>query len=207
MSDIPNSGDKSPRSRADQKLRDAVEVMKTGNNTQVKRAQVEFYTTLRTQLIKASLARAVDPDRFNDLFQETMIAVWDALPTFRGDSSMVTWVHSIFRNKVNDFLRSSGFRRVDPLEHEDELENDALDIPEALSRQQVQRFLEGCLKKLWLTSRNRAVAIEYVRQEYSMEEISASLGVPVGTVKRWLHEARRELASCVQRHGAKGVEG
>jgi RNA polymerase sigma-70 factor, ECF subfamily len=195
------------RSKADQKLRALVELMKSGSERQVKSAQIEFYTTLRSQLAKTGIARGIDEHRFKDLFQETMIAVWNELPNFRGESSMVTWVHSIFRFKLADYMRSSEVRRVEQLADEIELESSELDIPVALSRQQVQRFLEGCLARLRKKSRRRALAMDYVRQEYSMDEIAASFEVPVGTVKRWLFEARQELGACIQMHGATGIEG
>lgn len=33
-----------------------------------------------------------DPDEVNDLFQETLVKVWQGLPSFKGNSSMKTYL-------------------------------------------------------------------------------------------------------------------
>jgi RNA polymerase sigma-70 factor (ECF subfamily) len=209
MRDSSDTGVDAPRSRADQHLRDLVKLMQTGAPAQIERAQMTFYDTLFRQLSRAGVARGIDPDRFKDLFQETMIAVWKQLPGFRGEASMVTWVHQIFRHKLADFLRSAGHRRVIQLDDEmvEELVSGDSDIAEALSQNQVREFLEGCLRKLRSTAYHRAASIEFARQGCSTEEISVFLDAPVGTVKRWLLEARRALAACLIRHGVTDADG
>lgn len=39
-----------------------------------------------------------DPDEVNDLFQETLVKVWQGLPSFKGNSSMKTWIWRITLN-------------------------------------------------------------------------------------------------------------
>jgi RNA polymerase sigma-70 factor (ECF subfamily) len=55
---------------------------------------VEFERPMR-RLCAAYAARAADRD---DLFQEIFLAVWRALPAFRGDASVRTWVYRIAHN-------------------------------------------------------------------------------------------------------------
>lgn len=209
MNDLPDEGANVPRSRADQQLRDLVKAMRSGSTRQVERAQKDFYDILFRQLSRTAVARTVDPDRFKDLFQETIIAVWNQLSTFRGEASMVTWVHQIFRHKLADFLRSSTHRRVEQLDDEAEegLVSQQGDVAHALSQHQVQLFLEGCLKTLRKKAHNRASSVEFVRQGHSMEEISVYLDAPVGTIKRWLFEARKALEVCLRHHGVTSAEG
>ena len=40
-----------------------------------------------------------------DLTQETFLSVMKKLPTFKGDSSLKTWMYSIATNKFRDALR------------------------------------------------------------------------------------------------------
>jgi len=50
-------------------------------------------------------------DGGEDLFQEIAMALWTALPRFRGDSSERTWVYRIAHNTAISFM-SSGRRRA-----------------------------------------------------------------------------------------------
>ena len=54
----------------------------------------EFDRPMR-RLCAAYAERAVDRD---DLFQEVFLAVWRALPAFRGDASTRTWIYRIAHN-------------------------------------------------------------------------------------------------------------
>lgn len=47
----------------------------------------------------------------------------------------------------------------------------------------------------------------FYRQELSCTEIGLLLGVPEGTVKTWLHRARRELADRLRRRGVVSEDG
>ena len=47
--------------------------------------------------------------RFDDVIQDTIVAVSNALPLFTEDTSLGRWVFSIYRNKANDNFRQSGF--------------------------------------------------------------------------------------------------
>lgn len=47
-----------------------------------------------------------DPGRREDLFQEIAMAVWQALPRFRGDSSERTWLYRIAHNIAISTLES-----------------------------------------------------------------------------------------------------
>lgn len=47
----------------------------------------------------------------------------------------------------------------------------------------------------------QATFVLFYQQHWSCAQISESMGVPEGTVKTWLHRARRELAETLQRRG------
>jgi RNA polymerase sigma-70 factor (ECF subfamily) len=47
----------------------------------------------------------------------------------------------------------------------------------------------------------RETFILFYQHELSCEEISQTLGVPDGTVKTWLHRARKELAETLRQRG------
>ncbi len=53
-----------------------------------------------------------------------------------------------------------------------------------------------------LRSEYRDAFLLFHRDELSYTEIAETLGCPVGTVKTWIHRARRELAELLYRRGA-----
>ena len=46
----------------------------------------------------------------DDLLQEIFIKIWTALPSFRGESQLFTWVYKIATNETLNFLRKQKVR-------------------------------------------------------------------------------------------------
>jgi RNA polymerase sigma factor (sigma-70 family) len=76
---------------------------------------------------QAALRRLVnsyerDPGRREDLFQEIVLGVWQALPRFRGDSSERTWLYRIAHNIAISTLESRRRRDTRELPMPDSVE-------------------------------------------------------------------------------------
>ena len=48
----------------------------------------------------------------DDLVQEVFIKIWAALPTFRGDAQLFTWIYRIATNETMNFLRRQRVRAM-----------------------------------------------------------------------------------------------
>ena len=46
----------------------------------------------------------------DDLLQEIFLKIWTALPTFRGEAQLYTWVYRIATNETLNFLRQKTTR-------------------------------------------------------------------------------------------------
>lgn len=57
-----------------------------------------MYPFLRRRLVPRS-------DVIEDVLQEILLAAWQALPTYRGDSSLQSWILGIARHKIEDYYR------------------------------------------------------------------------------------------------------
>jgi len=58
------------------------------------------------------IARAfAEPADQHDLLQELMLAVWKAVPSFRGDSAPVTFIYRVAHNRAVTWKRREGGRR------------------------------------------------------------------------------------------------
>lgn len=58
------------------------------------------------------------PEVVEDVLQEILLAAWQALPTYRGDSSLQSWILGIARHKIDDYYRR-GIREEDISKEED----------------------------------------------------------------------------------------
>jgi RNA polymerase sigma-70 factor (ECF subfamily) len=118
-----------------------------------------------------------------DLFQEVFLNIHKALPRFRGEASVSTWLYRVTANTAINYLkRRDRHRRI-----VDVLAN--LRIVEAEEPTEMEAgSLERPLAKL--NPRQRMVLILSDVEEKKLEEISEIMGLPVGTVKSNLSRAR-----------------
>jgi RNA polymerase sigma-70 factor (ECF subfamily) len=134
-----------------------------------------------------------DPAARDDLFQEIAMALWTALPHFRGDSSERTWVYRIAHNTAISFAASR--RRRDGRERAGELEREpvapAHQEGDAIERQQRVR-LWAAVQELSITERQ---VIVLHLEGLSAVEIEAVTGVSAGAVATRLTRIRQKLAA------------
>ncbi|MCS7338112.1 MAG: sigma-70 family RNA polymerase sigma factor [Verrucomicrobiae bacterium] len=135
-----------------------------------------------------------------DLAQETFIKAYDALRTFKGESSFFTWLYRIAVNKTINFLKQHRGRIQMSLndldfnaEHDPEIV--AL-ISEKTPRREVnlvelQQRLNEALQKL--SENHRLVVILHDVQGLPHEEIARIMDCNVGTVRSRLFYARQQL--------------
>lgn len=126
-----------------------------------------------------------------DASQEAFMRVYKAIPTFRADplkpSGARAWVNQIALNAALDRLKSQrseiGSRDDTPIE------GVSIDDPEgALDRKRLVRLLFETLDE-----RERAVLVLKYWSGETDDEISATLGLPLGTVKSRLRYAAEKL--------------
>ncbi len=139
-------------------------------------------------------------DDANDVAQDAFLRVFNAIGTFRGDSSFSTW---LFRITTNVFLDERKKAKSHPQTSLDEyLElgessvarqiEDPSPTPEAVleesERAQILQKAVGDLPEY-----QRAMVTLYHTQQKSYEEIAEILDLPIGTVKSRLNRARLAL--------------
>lgn len=123
--------------------------------------------------------------RAEDLAQEAFLRAWQALPGFRFESAVSTWLHRLAVNTALMELRS---RRSRPGQDEDEDALDGIATPDTAGRAMLGRDLERAVATL--PPRARAVLVLHDVEGWKHEEIAAELGMAVGSSKAQLHRAR-----------------
>ena len=144
------------------------------------------------------LARLVGEREAEDLAQIVMLKASQALPRFRGDSSVSTWIYRIASNAALDELRRrrSAAQQLTDLQGSGEDEAPALQTvaPEtAAMREEMSACIRDFIARLPYNYRT-VLALSDL-EGFANEEIAAILGLTVDTVKIRLHRARGKFRS------------
>ena len=126
--------------------------------------------------------------RAEDLVQEAFVRAWQALPAFRFESAVSTWLHRLAVNTALMELRS---RRGRPGMDDDEDALDSVPTADTAGNAMLGRDLERAVASL--PPRARAVLVLHDVEGWKHEEIAAELGMAVGSSKAQLHRARHLL--------------
>ena len=144
-----------------------------------------------------------DRELAEDLAQETFVKALNAIATYRPEFKFSSWIFKIANNAAIDHLRR---RELDTLSLDGSPNAATPDQVEATILQVGDRS-ENPLEELQARELGTAIelAISRLRPEYRScillrhvdgrpyEEIAEILGLPLGTVKTYIHRARHEL--------------
>jgi len=135
-----------------------------------------------------------------DVVQEVFVTAHRALPSFRGDAKLSTWLHRIAVTRALNHVEKSEekLRRAsDPFDPEAANLPRAIGSPlRALEAKELMRRLADCLEKLPVAWR-AVLALRDV-EDNSYEQIAETLRVELGTVRSRLARARASLKDCVE---------
>ncbi|BBI31662.1 RNA polymerase sigma factor [Cohnella abietis] len=131
-------------------------------------------------------------DLADDITQDVFVKVYEHLDTFRGGSSVKSWLLTITRNTSLDYLKTAWIRRVQ--------------LVPSWFRQDYQRSAENEWfsseekNHIWslvldLPRKQREVLLLFAHHHLSMKEIAELLELSEGTVKSRLHRARQAMGS------------
>jgi len=149
-----------------------------------------------------------------DLAQETFLRLYRALPEFRGDASVSTYLYRIVVNLAQDEWKR---RRKDreyirhvpeAFAEEDEADAWLENMPGAEwdehARTPEQLFSDAEVKLavdeavLQLPEHELEVVVLYHQEECSYEAISTALSMPLNTIRTHLHRGRKRLSALVR---------
>jgi len=138
------------------------------------------------------LRLAADPVIARELTQDTFVRAWEALPRFRADASIPTWLHRIAVNAMLERRRAERRRtaRVSLADDEEDGESaiagvvPAADVATAIDLERAVAALPPGVR--------RAFVLHDV-EGYTHEEIATMTGLAAGTLRAQLHRARQLL--------------
>jgi RNA polymerase sigma-70 factor (ECF subfamily) len=140
------------------------------------------------------LRLASDPGEARELVQDTFVHAWEALPRFRGEANLTTWLHRIAVNALLERRRRDRRRtaRVSLAEDEDDVESAPIaggfvaptDVATAIDLERAIAALPPGVR--------RAFVLHEV-EGYTHEEMAGMTGLATGTLRAQLHRARQLL--------------
>ena len=139
----------------------------------------------------------------NDLTQEAFVKAWQALKSFKGDSSFFTWIYRIAVNRTLNHLKQRKFRdgkhamSLNDLEVEAEHHPDLVALASdktprrALALEELKEKLNVAMQRL--SENHRIVVAMHDIQGLPHDEIAKVLGCNTATVRTRLYYARQQL--------------
>lgn len=177
-------------------------------------AYVQQFEELRPKLIAFTLLQVQDRGHAEDIVQDALISALENLDKYQGSAQFNTWVYSILRNKLIDYIRKSKRERerfandeqeidlnqfFDDREHWDlEEAPSKWDSPEDLHlRSDFWEVFDLCLLHL-PSSTARVFALREL-MDLETEEICNCLEISEQNCWTILHRARLKLRSCLEK--------
>jgi len=153
----------------------------------IERYQMDVYS--------ASLRILANPADAEDVTQDTFLAAFERMSTYRPDQALSPWLRAIARHRAIDLVR----RRARAPEPEfpapaESVENIALDRIEA---ERVRAALNR------LPSRDRALLVLRYWEDQSVESVARSMGMTEGATRVALLRARRAVGAALVEQEAR----
>ncbi len=149
-------------------------------------------------------------EHLDDLAQEVFLRLYRALPNFRGESLVTTYLYRIAVNVAqNEWKRRKrADRPLVSMSDETSAWEERLEHPERNAEQQMEERefrlrVEEQLQEL--SSVERTVLVLYHQEERSYEQIAAALNMPIGTIRTHLHRGRKKLRERLQASEGRAV--
>lgn len=137
-------------------------------------------------------------DDTNDLLQEIFMKIWAALPSFRGEAQLYTWIYRIATNETLNFLRKQRFKALVSLQNAGEILERKIDEDAGFNGNALQRELHKAIQRL--PEKQRVVFTLRYFDEMKYEDISEITGTSVGALKASYHHAYNKIKAELEKH-------
>lgn len=135
-----------------------------------------------------------DADETKDLFQETLITIWQAMPSFKTESSIGTWMYRITLNVCLRF-RSNSIKKQKKFPPLNSITIESAHAETGNEEQNEQLIkLRNCIKKL--NEADKAVITLYL-EELPYKEISDVLGLSENNIAVKIKRIKKKLLNCI----------
>ena len=165
----------------------------------------EFVETYRGYIFVVIRRMGIDDASTEDLVQQVLVKLWDKLPEFSYDSKrrFRSYVATITRNKVNDFVRSlrAEQKRIDKKYSDDSLQ--VIEVPEVevIAQQEWELFIANrALQNIRESFSGNAIEVfERMLNGEDPEEIAATLEIKKNSVHQLNKRVKEKMIEEIKR--------
>lgn len=139
-----------------------------------------------------------------DLLQEIFIKIYKSLSSFRGDSTLNTWIYRIATNTVIDRLKSNSHKYsklhidLNPLSHQYNNAHFATTFVKQIEKKEMNDCIRQFIDQL--TDKNRTVFVLSQYENLTNNEIAEILDISIDSVKIRLHRAKESLKTTLSKN-------
>lgn len=137
----------------------------------------------------------VDHEDANDVIQESLVKVFRKINTFRGRSSLYTWLYRIVTNEALSFLRKQKRKATQSIDDEELLLANQLRADAYFDGDEAQVQLQAAIHRL--PEKQRIVFNLRYFDNLSYQDISDILGTSTGALKASYHHAVKKIEQYV----------
>lgn len=156
-----------------------------------RKATAEFVAKYADPIYRYVRSRLIPRmDLVDDLVQDVFLAAWESLPSYRGDSPLVSWLQGIARHKVENHYRAC-LRAPLPLEEAEQETPKVVmevDIDELLDRGRLQQRTRSVMATL--PEHHRLALLWRYWEKRSTQEMAMRTGKTEKAIERLLARAR-----------------
>ena len=171
-----------------------IELYDCGRQEEAFKGIVDAYTERLYWHVRRFLCSHEDT---NDLLQDIFIKIWAALPTFRGDARLYTWLYRIATNEVLNHLRKQKFKALVSLDSASGILERKIDEDAHFNGDHLQRELHKAIQRL--PEKQRIVFSLRYFEEMKYEDISEITDTSVGALKASYHHAYNKIKEELQK--------
>lgn len=170
---------------------DNIEAFKSSNEEAYK----ELMENYKKPLVNLVYSIISDYEEAEEIVQDTFVSFYIKRESFEGRSKIYTWLYRVSFNKAIDYIRKKEREKKYRLK---ECRN--FEMQESGNDNSINKIiLADALSKLNETFRIPFLMSEY--ENYSYEEISKKLDLPVNTIRTRIFRARKKLLSIIKKMG------
>jgi RNA polymerase sigma-70 factor, ECF subfamily len=158
-------------------------------------AFAELVQIYKGMVLNLAVRMLGDADAAEDLSQEVFVRVWKAIPKFRGECKLSTWIYRITINLcVAEGKTARGRSEFLPIDDPGLLAQPQLraDSPNEYSEEVVLKERLNFLVTQMPAHYRAAISLFYLKN-MTYQEISDIMGVPMGTAKSYLFRGKAWL--------------
>jgi RNA polymerase sigma-70 factor (ECF subfamily) len=150
-----------------------------------------IYRKYSPAIYRVCMGYVNDHEHAKDIVQETFIAVWQNLSSFRHDANISTW---IFRIATNNCLKVVTKQKRNQVT---ELPDDLPELNEE-NKEPALDYLYSCIAALEETDR---IIISLVLEDLPQAEIASIVGLSEVNIRVKIHRIKRKLSEKFKAHG------